>query len=109
MALAPQKQGMARFHAGGLFQPAYIPGPDDKLQKELAPGYCQSAPKPPFVNGSEGPMFGRPVINVPSPRPQPAHGFSAPYVTSGPDHGFGAPPQTGLQSNAVCYNKKTVY
>lgn len=79
--ITTNKKDMARFHAGGNFQPAYYPVAGDELQRELAAGYCQTAPKPPFVNGSEGPMFGRNVFPAPGLRSEPPIGFQKPFTT----------------------------
>lgn len=107
MTTSPNKQDMARFHAGGVFQLAYIPGPDDRLQKELSLDYCQSSPAAPFANGNQGPMYGRAVIPAPSYVPRPPHSYVKPYQTNANapalvpsiDRPLGNPPH-----GSICYS-----
>lgn len=62
----PQKNYLARFHAGPI-ELAYQHGPGDQLYQELnTKNWCAGAPAAPFVNGSSssGPLYGRNVVPV---------------------------------------------
>lgn len=103
--LAPNKEYMARFHAKS-FQLAYRPGKDDMLEQQLQPGFCQSRPKPPNVNGNGGPLYGRSVIPPAGPPPVPSSGFQTPYIRPGDAYKpFIADPAPG----SLCYQKSTMY
>jgi len=77
--LAPNAQ-IARFDAWndvkGGFEMAYLPSQDDYLKWTLTNAYKPTPTDPPFINGIQGPLYGRNTIPVQEPKSS----FCYPYI-----------------------------